>query len=386
MGRKIFFSIYLVLLFLAGPVYAGPNVVYNLSQFTTFYESDDSLERGWMVYAPATVNVRGKQFVASARTAFTYNIFNSEITEQNPRFGALTDTGIDIAYKLDNKTFGLGKNTTILLSGNLNLPTGKEELSDEEAAIFIDPLLLDIDRFGEGFNIGTTAILTQKFPKLKANLSIGAIYINKGSYNPLTSNLSGDLDPGDRWGGLIRLSYDRSNWGVQASLRVLNEGLTALGDIDFFDRGTVYESRLKITNRFSAKLQQSVNLFYVASSKSERVDFTTNLLVEDENNASGDTIIADYALQWRQSRKNTFLFRLSSIWVEQNDFNDQSLQFLPGRTKVSGGLQYFHQLSPNIRVGLDGSYFQLKNDGFSNGGDVKYRGGRLGLSIKGTFQ
>ncbi len=92
------------------------------------------------------------------------------------------------------------KEDRLLLSGGLNMPTGKKELDtggDEQIIEFLsrDYLSLPLRRYGQGFGFNLQAGVAAEIGRFKCGVS--AVYDYSGSYKPYEG--SGDYDPGNAY-------------------------------------------------------------------------------------------------------------------------------------------------------------------------------------------
>jgi hypothetical protein len=100
------------------------------------------------------------------------------------------DTKLNLSYVV------LGKFPVDLLIGmDLNLPTGKTNLSIADLALILDPEIVSITTFGEGVNINPTLSLAKEWGPWSAG--IGAGYNVRRTYDVSAEAGLTDFDPGD---------------------------------------------------------------------------------------------------------------------------------------------------------------------------------------------
>jgi hypothetical protein len=125
------------------------------------------------------------------------NQLTSKVSDKTVNITTQTDTRVGFKYLfLDNRA---------LLSLNLNIPTGKTKLNEDdfnvETQLGLGILKYRMPVFGQGFNLGGSFIYA--IPITKRNiLGLGVTFDYKSKYTPVTSV---DYDPGEDYG--VNLSY-----------------------------------------------------------------------------------------------------------------------------------------------------------------------------------
>ena len=103
-----------------------------------------------------------------------------------------TDTMLTSSYTV----YGL----PFVLSGglSLNLPTGDEQLSQEESQATIGDGndLFGVTTFGEGVNVGVNVSIMKQLGKFM--LGVNSLYVYKGEYDPTAETPDDTKDPGDQ--------------------------------------------------------------------------------------------------------------------------------------------------------------------------------------------
>jgi hypothetical protein len=100
------------------------------------------------------------------------------------------DTKLNLSYVV------VGKFPVDLLLGlDVNLPTGKTDLSAADLALIRDPEIVSITTFGEGVNVNPTISLAKEWGPWSAGLGIG--YNVRRTYDVSTEAGLTDYDPGD---------------------------------------------------------------------------------------------------------------------------------------------------------------------------------------------
>jgi hypothetical protein len=131
----------------------------------------------------------------------------SDGTEES--LSGILDTKLNFSYRVPGQLFA-----DILLGLDINLPTGKTDLSQEELEVILnsDPDLISITTFGEGFNINPTVNAVKKWSNWVAGMGVGYLY--RGTYD--FSENTKSYNPGD----IINVStearyYFQSDWDAR---------------------------------------------------------------------------------------------------------------------------------------------------------------------------
>ncbi len=162
-----------------------------------------------------------------------------DLYDSESKLSGLSDLRIQMAHSF--------KNDNLLLSGGLNLPTGKKELDtagEQRIIEFLsqDYLSVPLRRYGEGFGFNMQVGGATELGRFKCGLS--TVFDYTGTYEPYTSG--GDYNPGNA------LSFS-------TTANVLFGKTTYTGDIGFSVFGTdkfedlkVYKQAPQFSTRLSA--------------------------------------------------------------------------------------------------------------------------------------
>ena len=72
--------------------------------------------------------------------------------------GAMLDTKMNLSYEFSKKW-----PVDILFALDMNLPTGTTNLSRKEERLIMDPDLISVTTFGEGFNVNPSVIFSRQW-------------------------------------------------------------------------------------------------------------------------------------------------------------------------------------------------------------------------------
>jgi hypothetical protein len=108
----------------------------------------------------------------------------------NPSLTHTLDTKLNLSYVVQGKL-----PVDFLIGMDLNLPTGKTDLSSADLALILDPEIVTITTFGEGVNINPTLSIAKEWGPWSAGAGIG--YNVRRTYDVSTEAGLTDYDPGD---------------------------------------------------------------------------------------------------------------------------------------------------------------------------------------------
>jgi hypothetical protein len=158
----------------------------------------------------------------------------------------LTDVRAAVSYA---QPVGQG---SVIINANVNAPTGKEELSQEE---FITATLLSqnfyrfrVASFGQGWGAGTG--ITWALPVTESVvLGIGGAFQYRGSYDPVAA-LQQEYDPAEegRFTAGIDVQLTRMS-ALSADVSLFVYGTDTVGDVDQFNAGNHASVRVQYLRR-----------------------------------------------------------------------------------------------------------------------------------------
>jgi hypothetical protein len=134
---------------------------------------------------------RGEDFSISIETAYSSAHVN-QADGSGSDLSSFTDTLLSVTYTIPGLPF------LVTCGVDVNLPTGKEQLSiEEESATPGEDDLLGVSTFGEGLNLGGNLSAIKEFEKIALGTNVAYVY--KGEYDPTKDVEDDDLDPGDQF-------------------------------------------------------------------------------------------------------------------------------------------------------------------------------------------
>ena len=272
------------------------------------------------------------------------------------------------------------------VSVNFNIPTGKSLLSAFEANARMDPDLVDIASFGEGFNFGPTVGLSLAIASnLVATFSVGytqrGTFTRDGSSNPLTFPPSATslLDPGDVTTATASVGYQTGQLTGTISGSVSTESDTKADGQRYFRAGTRYlisgtwvytwpETRGVTTLTASAShAEKNKVLFVLATPRYDMEPFNSSSNVY----RVGAEHLFPFGKLWAGPTAS-FLYR------DHNGYNSQTLQFVPAKKRWSAGLLARNAVSDKVTFNARVEHVWIHED-------VSYPAGPLSV-LTDSFQ
>ncbi len=230
------------------------------------------------------------------------------------------------------------------ISLSLNLPTGKPVLPGEQANARMDPDLVGIGSFGEGFNIGPSAGFSVPITNmLIVTASFG--YTWRGAFDRERSTSETDptmqtpttVDPGDVWTATAGIGYQNGPWTLNLTGTISEETTTTENGVDLYRAGRRYLGTGTATYAWPESWGWTTLTASFAHSNRNAVKFTgaSELMKEFFNTNSN---LYRIGLQ--------HLFALGSLAIgptgsflyrDNNGYNSSTLQFVPAKKRWAAG-------------------------------------------------
>lgn len=267
---------------------------------------------------------------------------------------AFLDTKIVTSYEI------LGSlPVDILLGLDLNLPTGKTDLSAAEAVLVEDPELVTITSLGEGFNANPTVLVAKEFGPYVAGLGVG--YDWRGKYDFSGQLGLNDFDPGDIWTVSATLRRDFSQ---TAHVRLF-------GNASWFARdkvagaavhkeGSFYMAGVEGGRRFG-RLAAMLKVRAIFRQKSEFLT-TLGALAAESRNSHGDEFRADVSADYALAGGTVLKSSLQGLWITSNGYSSDSPFFVGARKKAALGVGASRRLAASLEGEISLKGFLMKEE------------------------
>lgn len=322
-----------------------------------FYSLDGSDASGWQLVAPLTYV---GAYQVSPAFDLDLHVKSAWVTAEADRFGSsfdysgLSDTVVGATFT------GTGyAGWQPFFTIDLNLPTGTSGLTFDESVTLADPDLVDLARYGEGFNANISAGASF-FLDPNWTLTAGLGFNARGSYEPFAGS-SQELDPGDQLTALLRVQYLSETRYASLQLRYRDESVTQLGSNDFVEPG----ARLELKGEAAFQLDEISTLSLLASAswwgKNAYYDFFADAAVEEAANSNGAVYYGEITYQRDLGAVDLRTF-VSIKRRTSNDYDTLDFQFRPQRTIWRVGASIDYALTPATALTLGATAGQVIDD------------------------
>lgn len=332
----------LALVVLVAGIFASPSTgaeVAAQSGFQYDYWRDTTDREGSQGFIPIRVDARFDSLSVGVLTAAARTTFEPE-GGPDRSLTAFVDTKVVSAYEI------VGKWPVDVLFGlDLNLPTGKTDLSAEDISLIQDPELVTITSFGEGFNVNPTVIVAKEFGPWIAGAGVG--YIWRGKYDVSTALGLADFRPGAIWTASATLRRDFS----QATyLRLFGNatwyGKDEAGGRPVHREGDFYLAGVEAGHR-AGRFVGLLRIRTIFRRKSEFLAAAGDLASEARN-SHGDEYRADISGGYSVGSRTVLKSSLQGVWITENDYQSDSSFFTGERKKVALGVGATRGLSETL--------------------------------------
>jgi hypothetical protein len=302
-------------------------------------------DRGNQAYVPVSIYGEQGNFSAKLLTAFV----NTTLTTpgvSNDSLACNIDTKANFSYEVVDKFFA-----DLIFGLDFNLPTGKTKLNLEQQRLVLDPDLVDISKFGEGFNINPTITMAKVWNKFAAGIGVG--YLWRGEYD--YSEAAMNYKPGDIWNVNGEVSYYFApSWQGRLFGQVAHYGEDQLGGQDYYEEGVFFLAGTGI-NYFQTDWEAKLTVQGIFRGKSQFQD-VGQILTTEERKSYGDEWSADLSWKYNLSKVTTLRSQLSYLWVLENDYPSDSPFYIGDRQKAALTCAIARQLTPYLKgeLGLGG--------------------------------
>jgi len=362
------------------------SIDFNVSSGINFdWWQDTKDNKARQSYVPLSLEARYKDFSLTLLTGYAYTHKDPD-TGPSRSFSHTLDSKLNLSYEIIEKL-----PIDILMGLDFNLPTGKTDLKLKEVDLLMDPYLVSISHFGEGFNINPTLSLAKEWGKWTLGMSGG--YLWRGEYDfgtvwettdPLgrTSAIKiKDYLPGDifsltgevryEWSPNFRARlfgnyfwYEKSKWKEsyksaygysELHRRSLKEGELWLLGMGINYRQKKWDCDLTLKGIFREKNEYDYReqWYYISGLGWYAYLVDTPSLVKEMKNSHGDEWVGDLAIKYFFDDKTTLKSYFQALFITKNGYPSFSPHYQGRREKYSLGLGLNRILIPNLEAEVD---------------------------------
>ncbi len=294
-----------------------------------FYWWDDNNDsKGGQICIPLDVKASSESYSFRVLTGYAYSYYDGNGTD-SIHLGDILDTKVNLTFK-----HTLPWDLRLLAGLDLNLPTGRTKLSLEDVNLMMDPDLVPITVFGEGFNANPLLILMRTWGR--TDVAIGCSYVWRGEYD--YADTVTDYDPGDIQRYVLKARFRQfapvsfylggvyTNYGTD---KLSNENLYKPGSMWNLETGFIYRNH-------GWFVDTGLN-YYLRSEDRYRVPGSFSL--QDEDHVGyGDEIFAHSDIRYRLNDSTALNFALGFLWIGENGYPESSSYYNGERRKLSMSL------------------------------------------------
>ena len=309
-----------------------------------WWDSDEG-HRGSQTYIPVTIYSEQSGFSAKILTSFA-NTYSDTSVGSSDSLSCIIDTKANLSYEIIDKFFA-----DLILGLDFNLPTGKTKLNREEQGLVLDPDLVAISRFGEGFNVNPTITMAKVWKNLAAGIGVG--YLWRGEYDYSESVLN--YDPGDILSLTGEISYFFSpKWQGRLFGEFAHYGKDQVNSNDYYKEGKFLLVGIG-TNYYQTDWEAGLTVQGIFRGKSQFQEEGEVLTTEDRD-SYGDEWRCDLSWKYNLSKVTTLRSQLYYLWVVENDYASDSPFYIGDRQKMSLAAAVTRQFTPQLKgeFGLNG--------------------------------
>jgi hypothetical protein len=253
---------------------------------------------------------------------------------------------------------------------SLNAPTGKSVLSGSQANARMDPDLVEIGSFGEGWNLGPTlGFNVPVTASLMLTASVG--YTWRGSFdrerssaeiNPAVQSLT-SLDPGDVITGTAAVAYQGGPWAWSITGSVSEETVTVENGADLYRAGRRYLGTATVAYNWPDRWgQTTVTGAYAHSNRNEVKFLNVATLVTEAFNTNSD--LYRVGMQHLFAVAQNFAIGPTGSYLHRTDnsYDATTLQFVPAKERWAAGGQARYAVSNRITLNLRAEHVWVRED------------------------
>jgi hypothetical protein len=272
-------------------------------------------EKGQQFYVPVDMAVKVENYSLRVLTAYMYSYYD----------GRGVIGGIKWLAGLD-----------------MNLPTGKTDLSDKDLSLLMDTDLVPIYPLGEGFNLNPIILLSHSWDSVVVGL--GAGYDWRDEYDFSTDFQ--DYDPGDIWRVLSQIRWQPvDGWTLHLKGGYTWYGTDQLRGHDYYQPGDMF--KLAIGFRYEHpkwKTLAEVSQFWRDKDRlSSQQPFHPE---NEEHNGYGDETLLRATATYHLTDATDLCLNSALLWIQENDYPKNNPWYYRGeRRKLTIGLGLMHSLN-----------------------------------------
>ena len=372
----IWLSSLVIILFYAGELQAADIKVRTGVNYDWW---DDDLDtKASQVYIPLRIETRFQQFSMSVITGYA----STHITrsgEEEKSLPSLLDTKVNTSYEFSGRL-----PVDILAGFDVNLPTGKTALKEDDLDLIMDPDLISITSFGEGLNINPTLTITKEINNLAGGIALGYAWRGTYDYNEEYT----DYNPGDIINSSAEIRYSFSSQMTSRFFgNIALHGADKVDGKDFYREGDLLLLGIGL-HLARTKWDGDFTVRSIYRGKSKKLKEDAEGIITEANKSLGDEWIGDINLRYLLNDSITLKSSLQGRWISENDYASDPVFFVGKREKYSVKLGASKIFRPNLDGEVMVKGFVMHDGGSPSQGfqsERDYKGGSVEVLLTTRF-
>jgi hypothetical protein len=343
--------------------------------------------RGTNIFQPE--RGEGAQFYAPLTAAMTANLANAAIWELAAKTGYVWShhgtNGQEATYEGSTDTVLAAKVTiggltyiSPFVSVSANVPTGESFLPGQRRLARMDPDLVELGAYGEGFNvnpaIGFTFAPTANFT---LSPSIGYAWRGKfgreGGVATTNNNLNDtkiEADPGDVLQASLTAAAKIGAATLQGSFTYVSQSEVTMDGVPVGQAGAGYAASVRVLYPISPKLAVDLTGGWSFNERnkvpktppSSTLPFGGGDLIEEAKNSNSHVLIGAIQPTYALTDHLALGVNYSFLWRDENYYNIIEDRFVPARVKHSLGVVLDYAVNKSTVISLSGSRFWVHDE------------------------
>ena len=323
------------------------------------------------------LQITGTQDDLSFRLITAYTRTALSTGSKDISLSGMVDTKIGTTYRLSNKV-----PFELLLGIDFNLPTGHTKLSSDETLLIMDPDLLPLNTYGEGFNVNPTVTIAKGWNNWIFSLGLGYLWRGKYDFNEFLTG----YQPGMAYNAHLEVRHyfrNDSYAKVFADYAIFStdtsEGRNIFREGDVLQIGGLYIHSLRPGLKISAGLK---GIFRGDATVYDKTSGTQQNL----NAFNGTETVCDLGLSYALDKKTVLSIPIQGRLM---DSNGNSAQYHVGsKKKISLGVGTTREITPMLSADIMLKGFYKHDDATmipEETGAREYAGFGISASLTGKF-
>ncbi len=316
-------------------------------------------QSGYQFVQPYNFSYVDKKMEYALSTAYVISRNNSPGKQE--RLASFIDTTLSAAYTDERGS------DSFRYSLDLNLPTGKTGLTDEQNNAVMDEDVVAENSFGEGTNATLGYSISHKIGK-EDSWTLGLGYTLRGHYD--------NDSPGSSWSKNLSWQHAEKQWQLTGSVNHESYSDGKIG-IDHYRQGDELEVNIVYDEELA--IDKNLMLYYRYSNQQA----TQNRIGDEDGNLN--THYAGFSLKKNCNGEDALRFTGDYMKKSGNTVDIHTDNDIAGRTKYTVGVGYDFALQDNRKLSIDLQRFFMLNQVVDADGEDRYQGYNIILKYAGNF-